>query len=84
MLNVFPVFSIYFPTNTLDYMPINAFDMSAAFAFDVTTQDDGMHAIGLPMKMAITKLFHHMCKDVISGGHRVGSDPPAQPAATVM
>jgi hypothetical protein len=43
------------------YRMINAFDMSAAFAYDTATQFDGLHLIGPSMKMIITKLFHHMC-----------------------
>lgn len=43
------------------YKMINAFDMSAAFAYDTATQFDGLHLIGPPMKMIVTKLFHHMC-----------------------
>lgn len=51
---------------------MNVFDLSAAFTYDSATQMDGMHIIGPPMKMAITKFFHHVCKDVVSG-RRVGA-----------
>lgn len=46
---------------------LNAFNLSAAFTFDTATQFDGMHLIGPPMKMIITKLFHHLCKSVVDG-----------------
>jgi hypothetical protein len=43
------------------YSMLNLYDMTAAFTFDTATQMDGMHIIGPPMKMLITKLFHYMC-----------------------
>ena len=49
------------------YKMINAFDMSAAFTYDTATQFDGLHLIGPPMKMIITKLFHHMCSGIVEG-----------------
>ena len=42
---------------------LNAFDMSAAFTYETATQFDGMHIVGPPMKMMITKLFHHICTE---------------------
>lgn len=51
---------------------LNSFDLSAAFTYDTATQMDGMHIIGPPMKMIITKLFHHLCKDVVPDARRVG------------
>lgn len=42
---------------------INGFDVSAAFTYEVATQDDGLHMIGGPVKMVITKLLHHVCRD---------------------
>jgi hypothetical protein len=42
---------------------INGFDISAAFTYEVATQGDGLHMIGGPAKMVITKLFHYLCKD---------------------
>jgi hypothetical protein len=38
-----------------------------AFTYDSATQMDGMHIVGPPMKMIVTKLFHHVCKDVVDG-----------------
>jgi hypothetical protein len=43
------------------YRMINLYDMTTAFTYDTATQMDGMHIIGPPMKMVITKLFHYMC-----------------------
>jgi hypothetical protein len=43
------------------YRMINFYDMTTAFTYDTATQFDGMHIIGPPMKMVITKLFHYMC-----------------------
>jgi len=43
------------------YKMLNAFDMSAAFTYDIATQSDGMHIIGPPMKMIVTKFFHYLC-----------------------
>jgi hypothetical protein len=51
---------------TLGYRKISAFGMSAAFTFDSATQMDGLHIIGPPMKMIVTKLFHYMCKDYVN------------------
>jgi hypothetical protein len=48
------------------YTMIQAMDMTAAFTYDSATQMDGLHIIGPPMKMIITKLFHHMCHDTIA------------------
>ena len=48
------------------YTTIQAMDMTAAFTYDSATQMDGLHIIGPPMKMIITKLFHHMCHDAIA------------------
>jgi hypothetical protein len=41
--------------------------MTAGFAYDSATQFDGMHFIGPPMKMIMTKLFHHICADTVEG-----------------
>lgn len=38
-----------------------------AFTYEAATQNDGMHFIGPPMKMIVTKLFHHLCHDVVNG-----------------
>jgi hypothetical protein len=35
--------------------------------YDVATQFDGMHLIGPPMKLIITKFFHYLCKDHVEG-----------------
>ena len=43
------------------YKMINAYDMSAAFTYDAACQNDGMHIIGPPMKMIVTKLLHYLC-----------------------
>lgn len=40
---------------------LDAFFPSAAFAFDTSTQMDGIHIIGPPMKLLVKKLFHHLC-----------------------
>jgi hypothetical protein len=49
------------------YKMLQVYDLAAAFTYDTATQSDGMHIIGPPMKMAITKLFHHLCGDVVEG-----------------
>jgi len=49
------------------YKMLNVYDMSATFSYDTATQFDGMHIIGPPMKMALTKLFHFLCKDTVEG-----------------
>ena len=46
------------------YKLLQATDLTAAFAYDTATQMDGLHIIGPPMKMIITKLFHHICHGV--------------------
>jgi len=48
------------------YKMINAFDLSAAFAFDTDGQADGMHILGPPPKAVITKFFHHLCHQVVA------------------
>lgn len=47
--------------NTTLYHLLNFYDITAAFTYDTATQFDGLHIIGPPMKMLITKLFHYMC-----------------------
>jgi hypothetical protein len=42
-------------------------DASAPMVYDVATQFDGMHLIGPPMKLIITKFFHYLCKDHVEG-----------------
>ena len=65
----------HFANKTLQgYKMPNAFDMSAAFSYDTATQLDGLHIIGPPMKMMVTKIFHHVCKDAVEGS-RLGSIP---------
>jgi hypothetical protein len=49
------------------YKMLDLYDLSAAFTYDTATQSDGMHIIGPPMKMAITKLLHHLCVDAVQG-----------------
>jgi hypothetical protein len=49
------------------YKFLNGFDLSAAFTYDTATQRDGLHIIGPPMKMIVTKLFHYLCKDIVEG-----------------
>jgi hypothetical protein len=49
------------------YKTINAFELSAAFTYDTGAQSDGMHLLGPPMKQIVTKLFHHMCSNVVEG-----------------
>jgi hypothetical protein len=49
------------------YKMLNLYDISAAFSYDTATQFDGLHIIGPPMKMALTKLFHFMCKATVVG-----------------
>uniref|UniRef100_A0A7S4KAF2 Uncharacterized protein n=1 Tax=Odontella aurita TaxID=265563 RepID=A0A7S4KAF2_9STRA len=44
---------------------INAFGMSAAFAYDTAGQMDGLHIYGPPMKMIIVKFFHHLCDGLL-------------------
>jgi hypothetical protein len=43
---------------------LNMYDMGAAFMYDTTGQMDGLHVIGPPMKMVMTKFFSHLCTDV--------------------
>lgn len=47
------------------YKMINAFDVTAAFAYDTDGQADGLHIGGPPTKAIITKFFHHLCHDVL-------------------
>ena len=49
------------------YKMINAFDLTAAFAYDTAGQGDGLHVVGPPMKAIIAKIFHHMCSGEIEG-----------------
>jgi hypothetical protein len=42
---------------------INAFDVTAAFTYEAATQEDGLHMIGPPMKLIVTKILHHLCKN---------------------
>ncbi|CAB9512389.1 NB-ARC domain [Seminavis robusta] len=49
------------------YKFINAFELSAAFTYDTTTQSDGLHLVGPPMKMIVIKLFHHICSGTVEG-----------------
>lgn len=44
-----------------NYHMLNLYDMTKAFSYDTATQMDGLHIIGPPMKMAISKLFHYVC-----------------------
>jgi len=47
------------------YKMINAFDVTAAFAYDTDAQADGMHIVGPPMRAVVTKIFHHLCHDAL-------------------
>ena len=47
------------------YKKLGAYTMSSAFSYDTATQMDGMHIVGPPLRMIVTKLFHHVCKDVV-------------------
>ena len=47
------------------WIELNMYDMSAAFMYDTTGQKDGLHLIGPPMKMLITKFFSHLCDGVV-------------------
>ena len=49
------------------YQPLNIYDMSAAWSYDSGQQRDGMHLVGPPMRMGVTKFFHHLCRDVVAG-----------------
>jgi hypothetical protein len=46
---------------------LNMYDMGAAFMYDTTGQMDGLHLVGPPMKMLMTKFFSHLCRDVDLG-----------------
>lgn len=52
------------------YKPLNAFDPSAAWAYDADGQRDGMHIVGPPVRAAVTKLFHYICSDVVEGSRQ--------------
>jgi len=41
--------------------------MYVAFTYDAAAQMDGMHMLGPPVKAIVTKLFHHVCSNVIEG-----------------
>lgn len=56
------VFENYLTTK--GYHMINAFDMTSAFTYDTATQMDGIHIIGPPAKMIISKFFHYLCSKV--------------------
>ena len=47
---------------------LNGFDISAAFTYEVATQEDGLHMIGGPVKMVLTKLLHHLCHESLATG----------------
>jgi hypothetical protein len=49
------------------YHPLSIYDMSAAWSFDSDLQRDGMHIVGPAMRMGVTKFFHHLCRDVVTG-----------------
>jgi hypothetical protein len=49
------------------YGPINAFDPSAAWTYDADGQRDGMHLVGPPLRIVVTKMFHYICKDTVEG-----------------
>jgi hypothetical protein len=49
------------------YTVLNMFALSAAWGYDADGQRDGMHIVGPPMRMGVTKLFHYMCADVVEG-----------------
>mmetsp|Transcript_15697 Transcript_15697/g.44010 ORF Transcript_15697/g.44010 Transcript_15697/m.44010 type:complete len:869 (+) Transcript_15697:70-2676(+) len=49
----------------LGWKMMNFFDPTAAFTYDTTGQHDGLHIGGPPMRMMLTKLFHHMCSGVL-------------------
>lgn len=44
-----------------NYRMLNLYDMTKAFSYDTATQMDGLHIIGPPMKMIMSKLFHYVC-----------------------
>eukprot|EP00804_Cyclotella_cryptica_P026256 CCRYP_019842-RA/>CCRYP_019842-RA protein AED:0.04 eAED:0.04 QI:241/1/1/1/0.75/0.6/5/196/808 len=46
------------------YKMLNAFDVTAAFAYDTDGQGDGLHITGPPIKTVIMKFFHHLCQTV--------------------
>jgi hypothetical protein len=46
--------------STKGYKFLDFFDLSAAFTYASATQMDGLHIVGPPMKMIITKLFHYV------------------------
>ena len=46
------------------WIELNMYDVGAAFAFDTTGQMDGLHLLGPPIKVLMTKLFHHLCQDL--------------------
>jgi hypothetical protein len=63
------VFNHHVPTilEPKRYKMINTFEMCAGFAYESTTQFDGMHFIGPSMKMLMTKVFHHISAGTVEG-----------------
>jgi hypothetical protein len=49
------------------YHLLNIYDLSAAWAFDADGQRDGMHIVGPPLRMGLTKFFHHLCRGAVPG-----------------
>lgn len=47
------------------YRMINAFDVTAAFAYDTDGQADGLHIGGPPIRAIVTKFFHHLCHEIL-------------------
>jgi hypothetical protein len=47
-----------------DWVELNMYDVSAAFMHDTTGQMDGLHLLGPPMKVLMTKFFSHLCNGV--------------------
>jgi hypothetical protein len=43
----------------------NIYDIGSAFMYDTTGQMDGLHMIGPPMKMVMTKFFSHLCSETL-------------------
>ena len=62
---------------------LNAYDPSAAFTYDSAGQNDGMHLLGPPMKLVVTKLFHYMCSNSTVIGSRAGQIVPTTTAGVV-
>jgi hypothetical protein len=61
------LYTIFFTPRKPQHSMASNTCLTVAFTYDSATQMDGMHMIGPPMKMLVTKLFHHLCSGIVPG-----------------